>query len=49
MCPSTNTDMQPLYTDSNAAFLFVLLPSFPLGIFAHCHLWNTVETQRDVS
>ena len=45
---STNTD-NTLYTDSNAAFLFTLPLSFPLDIFAHCHLWNTVETQRDVS
>lgn len=49
MHPSTNTDMQPLYTYSTAAFLFTLLPSFPPDIFARCHLWNTVETQRDVS
>lgn len=49
MHPSTNTDMQTLYTDSSAAFLFTLPPSFPLDIFARCHLWNTVETQRDVS
>lgn len=49
MHPSTNIDMQPLCTDSNAAFLFTLLPSFPVDIFARCHLWNTVETQRDVS
>lgn len=49
MHPSTNTDMQTLYIDSSAAFLFTLPPSFPLDIFARCHLWNTVETQRDVS
>lgn len=30
-------------------FLFTLPPSFPLDIFARCHLWNTVATQRDVS
>lgn len=31
------------YTDSNTAFLFTLPLSFPLDIFAHCHLWNTVK------
>jgi len=46
---STNTDIHTPYTDSNAAFLFTLPLSFPLDIFARCHLWNTVETQRDVS
>lgn len=46
---STNTDIHTLHIDSNAAFLFTLPLSFPLDIFARCHLWNTVETQRDVS
>lgn len=46
---STNRDTHTLQTDSNAAFLFTLPLSFPLDIFARCHLWNTVETQRDVS